>query len=283
MSDVDARMSLVQAPRRISTAFANARRAGRKPLVIYLTASDPDFDTSYRVMLAAIEAGADILELGVPWSDPSADGPTIQAGMLRALKAGGGLTAALKLCRKLRDVNASIPIVLFGYANPIVVRGTSVFAQAARAAGADGVLCVDWVSDEDPELALALQTQQLDLIPLLTPTSNAERVRVAASAAGGFLYYVSMTGITGARLTDMDGPRRHVAEIRAQTGGRLPVVVGFGINTAEDARTVAGFADGVVVGSAAVRIIQDAAAASRDPVPEMRTFVASLRAALDGA
>ncbi len=265
---------------RIAEAFSRARAEGRKPLVLYLTASDPDLDTSRRLLVAAADAGADILEVGVPWSDPSADGPAIQAGMRRALKSGGGLTSSLALCRALRDARPTVPLILFGYANPIMVRGPVAFAQAARQAGVDGVLCVDWPAAEDPDLALALRAQDIDLIPLLAPTTTPDRARAIAEMASGFLYYVSMTGITGAKLTDLTGPRRHVAEIRALSGGRLPVAVGFGIATPDDARAVGSFADAVVVGSAAVRLIEKAVADGRDPVPDLRAFVATLRAAL---
>jgi tryptophan synthase alpha chain len=221
-----------------------------------------------------------VLELGVPWSDPSADGPAIQAAMRRALAAGGGMGAALELCRAVRADSPEVPVVLFGYANPIFVRGTAKFAAQAKQAGADGVLCVDWPPDEDPELAQALAQQGLDLVPLIAPTSTPARVKAAAAVAGGFLYYVSLTGITGSQLPNLDEASARVSQVRELSGGRLPVAVGFGIATPADARAVAGFADGVVVGSAAVRVIERAVAAGRDPVPELEAFVAALRAAL---
>ena len=267
-------------PSRIAGAFARARSQGRKALVLYLTGCDPDFDTSRRLLLAAARAGADVLELGVPWSDPSADGPAIQAAMRRALAAGGGMGAALELCRAVRADSPEVPVVLFGYANPIFVRGTAKFAAQAKQAGADGVLCVDWPPDEDPELAQALAQQGLDLVPLIAPTSTPARVKAAAAVAGGFLYYVSLTGITGSQLPNLDEASARVSQVRELSGGRLPVAVGFGIATPADARAVAGFADGVVVGSAAVRVSERAVAAGRDPVPELEAFVAALRAAL---
>jgi tryptophan synthase alpha chain len=267
-------------PSRIAGAFARARSQGRKTLVLYLTGCDPDFDTSRRLLLAAARAGADVLELGVPWSDPSADGPAIQAAMRRALAAGGGMGAALELCRAVRADNPDIAMVLFGYANPIFVRGTAKFAAQAKQAGADGVLCVDWPPDEDPELAQDLAQQGLDLIPLIAPTSTPERVKAAAAVAGGFLYYVSLTGITGSQLPNLDEASARVRQVRELSGGRLPVAVGFGIATPADARAVASFADGVVVGSAAVRVIERAVAAGRDPAPELEAFVGDLRAAL---
>lgn len=265
---------------RIAAAFARAQREKRKALVVYLTASDPDLETSRRLVLAAARAGADVIELGVPWSDPSADGPAIQAAMARALKAGGGLKAALALCKRVRAENPDVGLVLFGYANPIAIAGVETFAAEANAAGADAVLCVDWPADEDVELARALRARGLGFVPLLAPTSTEPRVRAALEVAGGFVYYVSLTGITGAKLTDLSGPRKHVEEIRRLSGGRLPVAVGFGIATPEDARGVAAFADGVVVGSAAVRTVERAAVEARDPVPDLERFVRSLRDAL---
>lgn len=241
---------------RLAAAFARAKAEGRTPLVIYLTAGDPNAEASFELVLAAADAGMDVLELGIPWSDPSADGLAIQGAMLRALNNGGGLSATLKLCARIRQARPALPIVLFGYANPIVVRGCAAFAADAKAAGADAVLCVDWPADEDKELPEALRAQGLGFVPLLAPTSTPARVNAALEVAGGFVYYVSLTGITGAKLTDFSGPAAHVAQIRAAAHNRLPVVVGFGIATPQDARTVAGFADGVVVGSAAVRLIE---------------------------
>jgi len=269
-----------QASRRIDRCFARVRAEGRKALVVYLTATDPDQETSRRLIQGAIDGGADIIEVGVPWSDPSADGPIIQAAVLRAMRAGGGMRRSLELCRALRAANADVPLVLFGYANPIVVTGTEVFAARAREAGADAVLCVDYPPDEDPALSSALAAQQLDFIPLLAPTSTPPRIAAAAAVASGFIYYVSLTGITGVQLHDMEGPRRQVGEIRLATAGKVPVVVGFGIKTPGDARAVAQFADGVVVGSAAVETVAGAVAAGRDPVADLTAFVRSLRDAV---
>jgi tryptophan synthase alpha chain len=265
---------------RIGEAFARARREGRKALVLYLTAGDPDHETSRRLLVAAARAGADVIEVGVPWSDPSADGPAIQAAMHRALAAGGGLRSALALCAEVRREAPSVGLVLFGYANPVFVRGPRAFAAAAAEAGVDGVLCVDWPPEEASELTSELRSHKLDFIPLLAPTSTPPRIERIVGEASGFVYYVSLTGITGAKLADLEGPRRHVEEIRAVAGSALPIAVGFGISTPADARAVAAFADGVVVGTAAVRVIEGATKAGRDPVPELEAFVASLRAAL---
>jgi tryptophan synthase alpha chain len=268
--------------RRLQVAFDKARAEKRKALILYLTASDPDFDTSRRLLLAAARAGADILEVGVPWSDPSADGPAIQAAMHRARAAGGGLSSTLQLCRVVRADNATVPLVLFGYANPFYIRGTANFAAAASQAGADAALCVDWPADEDPELAQALAAKGLDWVPLIAPTSTPERVKATAALASGFLYYVSLTGITGAQIPDMAATAERVREVRRLSGDHIPVAVGFGIATPADVRTVAAFADGVVVGSAAVRVIEKAKREGRDPVPALETFVSELRAALGG-
>jgi tryptophan synthase alpha chain len=267
-------------PSRLAAAFARARQERRKALILYLTGNDPDFETSRRLMVAAGRAGADVIELGVPFSDPSADGPAIQAAMRRALGAGGGLSSSLSLCRAVRRESPDLPVVLFGYANPIFVRGPRAFATAAAEAGADGVLCVDWPPDEAAELTAALRAQGIDFVPLLAPTSTPERVRLVVRDAGGFLYYVSLTGITGRTLDDYEAPRQHVAEIRTLTGDRLPIAVGFGIASPAQARAVASFADGVVVGTAAVRVVEEACAGGRDPVPALEAFVRSLRDAL---
>ncbi len=258
---------------RLPQVFARAQKAGRKVLVIYLTAGDPDHETSARLIGAAIDAGADVVEVGVPWSDPSADGPAIQAAMQRARAAGGGLGRALALTRGVREAHPEAGLVLFGYANPVVVMGAEIFALKARDAGADAVLCVDYPPDEDSRLTSALSRQGLDFIPLL-------RIAAAAAAAGGFIYYVSLTGITGTALADVSEPRAQVAAIRKATADRLPVVVGFGIRTPAAAREVASFADGVVVGSAAVEVVRAAVEAKRDPLPELAAFVRSLRAAV---
>jgi len=267
---------------RLAARFARARVEKRAALIVYLTADDPDGETSLRLMRAAAEAGADVIEIGIPWSDPSADGKAIQAAMHRALGRGGGLRRALALCSELRAACPDVGLVLFGYANPILVMGVDVFALKARDAGADGLLCVDYPPDEDRALPTALAREGLDFVPLLAPTSTDARIDIALAAAGSFVYYVSMTGTTGTALADLDGPRAKVAAIRERGGGKVPVAVGFGIRTPEAARAVASFADAVVVGSAAVEIVDRAAAENRDPVPEMSAFVRALREAVGG-
>ena len=265
---------------RLAARFARARIEKRAALIIYLTADDPDGETSLRLMRAAIDAGADVIEIGVPWSDPSADGKAIQGAMHRALARGGGLRRSLLLCRQLRDAYPDVGLVLFGYANPIVVMGPDVFALKARDAGADGVLCVDYPPDADDALVTALAREGLDYVPLLAPTSTEARIDAAIAAAGSFVYYVSLAGVTGAALANLQAPRAQVDAIRARSAGRVSVAVGFGIKTSAAARAVGDFADAVVVGSAAVEIVEKAAAAGRDPVPEMTAFVRGLRDAV---
>jgi tryptophan synthase alpha chain len=267
---------------RLAARFASARAEKRAALIVYLTADDPDGVTSLRLMRAAADAGADVIEIGIPWSDPSADGKAIQAAMHRALGRGGGLRRALGLCSELRAACPDVGLVLFGYANPILVMGVDVFALKARDAGADGLLCVDYPPDEDRALPTALAREGLDFVPLLAPTSTDARIDLALAAAGSFVYYVSMTGTTGTALADLEGPRAKVAAIRERGGGKVPVAVGFGIRTPDAARAVASFADAVVVGSAAVEIVDRCAAEKRDPVPEMTAFVRSLRQAVGG-
>lgn len=265
---------------RLERAFARARAEKRAALVLYLTAGDPDLETSRRLVLAAAEAGADIIEVGIPWSDPSADGPAIQAAMSRALAVGGGPTATFSLVEGVRRENDDVALVLFGYANPVFVMGAEAFARKVAAAGGDGVLCVDWPPDEADGFRAALAREKLGFVPLLAPTSREPRIRLAAEAATGFVYYVSLTGITGARLANVEEPARKVASIRAATQSEVPVVVGFGVKTPEDAQAVAAFADGVAVGTAAVELVQKTVATGGEPVKALAAFVRSLRAAV---
>jgi tryptophan synthase alpha chain len=224
--------------------------ANRGALVVYVTFGDPTPAASSAILDAIASAGADVIELGVPFSDPSADGPVIQAAMERALAAGGGLVSALDAVAALRARGCDVPIVLFGYYNPIVVMGTDRFAERAAAAGVDAVLTVDLPLEEIAELREPLRARGLDVIPLLAPTSTPDRVDRVAALAPPFVYYISITGVTGAG----DGAARvaadHVSAIRARVG--VPVMVGFGIKTGDDAARVVAIADGAVVGSAIV-------------------------------
>lgn len=263
---------------RLTTAMAALGASGRKALVIYLTAGDPSPAATIDIVLAAAAAGADVIELGVPFSDPNADGVVIQDAMQRALAAGGGLTSALATVRDLRARDCQIPIVLFGYFNPIFVYGLERFAQAARDAGVDAVLTVDVPVDELGELYEPLAACGVDVIPLVAPTSGTERIAKVRPFEPPFVYYISLTGVTGAALARAEGVPERVAEVRASA--QAPVAVGFGIKTADDARAVAAYADGVVVGSAVVSRI--AGAQPGQAAQAVAELVAELRRALDG-
>jgi tryptophan synthase alpha chain len=234
---------------RLRAAFDRAKLDKRAALVAYLTFGDPDPTTSVAVVEAACRAGADVIELGVPFSDPSADGPSIQRAMERALAAGGSLGGALDAVAELRGRGIETPIVLFGYYNPIFVMGPEVFAHRAAAAGVDAVLTVDLPIDELDELAAPLGAVGVAVIPLVAPTSTPERIARLGAFAAPFVYYISVTGVTGVRAASPVDPARLAIIRRA---ANAPVAVGFGIRTAADARMFAAVADGVVVGSALV-------------------------------
>ena len=236
--------------KRLAQAFETARRDNRAALVAYLTFGDPDPARSIDVIESACRAGADVIELGVPFSDPSADGPSIQRAMERALDAGATLAGAIDAVAELRRRGVATPIVLFGYYNPVFVMGPGVFAARAAAAGVDAVLTVDLPIDELGELAEPLARAGVDVIPLVAPTSTPERIARVAAFAPPFVYYISLVGVTGAKAGAPVEPAR-LAAIRQ--AARAPVAVGFGIRTPADAHAfVAAGADGVVVGSALV-------------------------------
>jgi tryptophan synthase alpha chain len=266
--------------RRLSAVFDRCRKEGRAALAGYLTAGDPDVDTS-RQLLLALAAQADILEIGMPFSDPMADGPVIQAASERALAAGAHIDDVFELTRAVRAAHADLGIVLMGYANVPYAMGFESFAARAKACGVDAVLIVDIPPEEGHICDEALKRHGLDRILLLSPTSTDERIRLASANGGGFIYYVSLTGITGADIGDMAEIRRKVDHIR--TMSNLPVCVGFGVKTGAQAARVAEFADGVVVGSHFVsRICQageacDIIAAMSSSALNMRQAVAAGR------
>ena len=235
---------------RIEKRFAALKAEGRAGLVAYLTAGDPDLDTSTRLFEGVAAAGADLIEIGMPFSDPMADGPLIQAAGMRALKAGMTLRKTLALVRHLRARDPATPYVLMGYYNPIYRYGAAAFAKDAAAAGVDGLIIVDLPPEEDPELAEPARRAGLDLVRLATPTSDEHRLPVIVERASGFLYYVAIAGITGTRSADAAAVRDAVARLRRFT--QLPVAVGFGIKSPEQAAEVARAADAAVVGSALV-------------------------------
>jgi tryptophan synthase alpha chain len=262
---------------RIDSALQGLRAAGRKALVPYITAGFPERDLTVPIMHALVEGGADIIELGVPFSDPMADGPTIQRSNERALALGIGLSDVLAAVRQFREHDQRTPIVLMGYANPVERMGAERFAQAASAAGVDGVIVVDYPPEESAAFAALLRTQAIDPIFLLAPTTTEARVADVLALASGYVYYVSLKGITGGTL-DIDDVRRRVAAIRRRTA--LPIGVGFGIRDPGTARAVAEVADAVIIGTRMIQILEEGAASQA--AERVRAFTASLREALDG-
>jgi tryptophan synthase alpha chain len=262
---------------RLRERLARLASEGRRALVIYLTQGDPSPAETVDIVERAAAAGADVVELGVPFSDPNADGVVIQAAMQRALAAGGGLAGSLDAVATLRQRGCEVPIVLFGYYNPLYVHGVDRFAADAAAAGVDAVLTVDLPIDELGELREPLAARGVDVIPLVAPTSTPERVARLRAVAPPFVYYISMTGVTGASFEVASVGAERVAEVREAAGA--PVAVGFGIKTAADARRVAGYADGVVVGSAVVQRIVEAPAG--EAAARVADYVAELRHAMD--
>jgi len=260
---------------KLRAAFDNAAREKRAALVAYLTFGDPDPNTSIGVVEAVAKAGADVIELGVPFSDPSADGPSIQRAMERALVAGASLPGAISAVAELRRRGVTTPIVLFGYYNPIFVMGPTTFAERAARAGIDAVLTVDLPIDELAELAAPLATSGVSVIPLVAPTSTPDRIARLAELAAPFVYYISLTGVTGSRAAAPVDPAR-LAQIRTASGS--PVAVGFGIRTPDDARRFSAVADGVVVGTA---LVDRVAAGDAAGAPErVASLVRELAAAM---
>jgi tryptophan synthase alpha chain len=239
---------------RIGDKFESLRGSKEKALVVYLTAGDPLLSITKKLIFGLEKAGVDILEIGVPFSDPTADGPVIQAASQRALKAGTTLQGVLNLVAEVRKVS-EIPIVLFGYFNPIFAYGVKKFAHEACKAGVDGVLVVDLPYEEAKELRMYTDPVGIDFISLIAPTTGKERLTKIAADAMGFLYYISITGITGTAAPKIDNIKREVGKIRKIT--KLPIAVGFGISKPQQAREIARFADGVVIGSAVVRLIDE--------------------------
>jgi tryptophan synthase alpha chain len=264
---------------RLEEVFERSRATGKRVLAAYLCVGDPSADESVELALAAADAGADVLELGVPFSDPTADGPTIARASERALARGGGLAATLRAANAIR-ARSSVPIVLFGYYNPIFVRGPERLVGEARNAGVDGLLVVDLPIDASGPLRALAAAEGLAVVPLLAPTSAPARAQAvrAAAASSSFLYYVSLTGVTGAAAAPLEEASAAAGELGGFTG--LPVVVGFGIDMPEKARAAASHADGVVVGTALVRRIEEGRSPEARAVG-VRTLVTSLREALD--
>lgn len=252
---------------RISAAFDKARSDGRSALVSYVMAGDPDLETSYQVLNALVDNGADVIELGAPFTDPMADGPSIQRAGQRSLKAGTTLKDVLALAKRFRETNQTTPLILMGYANPVHLMGYETFADAASDAGIDGTIIVDLPPEEDMPLREAYAPYELAVIRLATPTTHEARMKTVADGASGFLYYVSVTGVTGAKKPVASDIAPGVQSAQRISG--LPVCVGFGIKTGEQAREMAAISDGVVVGSAFVDIISEMAQGkSREEIVE---------------
>lgn len=262
---------------RIEQAFARLQGEGRKALIPFITAGDPDAALTLPLMHALVEAGADVIELGVPFSDPMADGPTIQRASERALAKGMTLRKVLALVAAFRTVDRQTPVVLMGYANPVEAMGLDKFAAAAAQAGVDGVLIVDYPPEEAETFGAAMKAQGMDPIFLLAPTSTVERIERTAQVASGYVYYVSLAGVTGSGALNIDAVAARLPLIREKTG--LPVGVGFGIRDAAAAGKIATFADAVVVGS---RIIETIEQSTPDTAcAAVKTLVAGLRVGMD--
>jgi tryptophan synthase alpha chain len=263
---------------RIDRCFGALKGEGRAALVTFITAGDPDLATSKAILFGLPRAGADIVELGMPFSDPMADGPAIQASSLRALKGGQTMRKTLALVREFRASDADTPIVLMGYFNPIYVYPTELFLDEARTAGVDGLIVVDVPPEADEELCLPAVKRGLNFIRLATPTTDTRRLPTVLANTSGFLYYVSITGITGAAFPDVEAVHAQVGRIRQAT--ILPVAVGFGVKTPEQAKAIAGGADGVVIGSALASTIERSLTsdgkATGNTVPAVLDLVKSL-------
>jgi tryptophan synthase alpha chain len=262
---------------RIQATFERLARERRKALIPYITAGDPKPAVTVPLMHALAKAGADVIELGVPFSDPMADGPVIQRSGERALKHRVGLDQVAAFVAEFRKNNAATPVVLMGYANPIEAMGTEAFAEAAARAGVDGVLVVDYPPEESKDFAAMLRARGIDMIFLLAPPSTEARIEQVARLASGYVYYVSLRGVTGARHLDLDDVSAKLPAIRGKT--KLPIGVGFGIRDGETARAVARIADAVVIGS---RIIQEMEQATPETCVEKgAAFLKQIRGAMD--
>jgi tryptophan synthase alpha chain len=259
---------------RIDARFAALKKEGRAALVTFTMAGDPDYNSALSILKVLPQAGADVIELGMPFTDPMADGPAIQAAGLRALKAGQDMKKTLALVREFRCGDDATPIVLMGYYNPIYVYGGARFLVDAKSAGVDGLIIVDLPPEEDAELCVPVLKAGLNFIRLATPTTDDKRLPAVLTNTSGFVYYVSITGITGSEAPDPSKVTDAVARIKRHT--KLPVCVGFGVRTAEQARAIAQGADGVVVGSALVDVVSKNLDADGKPAAATAALVADL-------
>jgi tryptophan synthase alpha chain len=259
---------------RIPAYFSQLAARGEQALVAYVTVGDPDLETSFHVVEALCQAGADVLELGVPFSDPTADGPVIQRSSNRALAAGTNLPAILGLVRRLRERGHQQPVILFGYYNPFLQYGLEKLAADAAAAGVDGFLCVDLPPEASAPMRNAFTARGMEMIALLTPTSTPARIAAVRQVAGGFVYYVSRTGVTGAKLEGLTDVKAQIARIQSEVG--LPVCVGFGISEPSQVEELGRQAEGVVVGSAIVSLVERLGKGEAT-IEDIERYVASLK------
>ena len=266
---------------RLSACFARNRTAGRKALIPYVTAGDPEPGVTVSLMHAMVQAGADIVELGVPFSDPMAEGPVIQRAMERALEHDVTLDDVLGMVQQFRQQDNDTPVVLMGYLNPVEVKGYREFAAQAAEAGVDGILIVDMPPEEAVDLVSALQAHELDMIFLVAPTTDKSRIASITRAGSGFIYYVSLKGVTGAGHLDLESVKDRVSEIRELT--ELPVGVGFGIKDAASAANISSVADAVVVGSALVRKVEENANSGEQINKAVAALLGEMRQAMDAA
>lgn len=266
---------------RIATTFAALRRRHQKALIPFVTAGFPNPSASMAIIEAMVRGGADIIELGIPFSDPMADGPTIQRASEKALAEGMTLNRTLALVAEFRRRNETTPVVLMGYANPIEAMGVARFAEAASASGVDGVLIVDYPPEACTDIRAALSAKAIDLIFLLAPTSTPQRIREIRRLASGYVYYVSLTGVTGAAHLNVEAVTRKVGELARHFS--LPIGVGFGIRDAKTAGQIAACADAVVIGSRVIEIIEDAGPDQAVALTELTAFLRSIRQAIDTA
>ena len=262
---------------RIQTVFAHLKTIQKKALIPYITAGDPHPDHTVNLMHAMVASGADMIELGVPFSDPMADGPVIQRASERALVHKVGLSKVLNLVAEFRQADDKTPVILMGYANPIEAMGVEKFTQAAKAAGIDGVITVDYPPEECKEFIHQLQANGMDSIFLLSPTTDTARLDLIINQASGFLYYVSLKGVTGSANLDVEQVKARVAEIKQKT--KLPIGVGFGVKDSITAKNVAAFADAVVVGSRMVQVVENSTEANL--LTNVSDLIAELRTAID--
>lgn len=267
--------------KRLAASFAKAKQENRGILGIFVSAGDPDTNTSIKILDGLVESGVDMIELGMPFSDPMADGPAIQAASLRAIKSGMTLRGSLEIASQFRKKHSDTPLILMGYYNPIYRYGVELFLKDAQAAGADGLIIVDLPPEEDVELCNPSQNSELDFIRLITPTTLGDRLPFVLEKASGFIYYVSIAGVTGTKSAQMESISSAVNRIKQVSD--LPVVTGFGIRTAEQAAHIASLGDGAIVGSAVVEIIAESNTqnlSAEDTARKVSNFTKSLADAI---